>query len=73
MASKRKAAVETAEVDSAKRGRSARFTGKTIVVTGAGGNFGRAGALFFAAEGANVVGVDLASGPLEETRSLVAS
>lgn len=50
---------------------SGRFTGKTIVITGAGGNFGRAGAEFFASEGCNIVAVDAAAAPLEETRKLV--
>jgi NAD(P)-dependent dehydrogenase (short-subunit alcohol dehydrogenase family) len=35
-----------------------RFAGRTIIITGAGGNFGRAGTLYFAREGANVVAMD---------------
>ena len=31
------------------------FDGAVMIVSGAGGNFGRAGALRFAAEGANLV------------------
>ena len=33
---------------------------EAIVITGAGGNFGRAGAEFFASEGCNIVAVDAA-------------
>ena len=43
---------------------AADYTGKTVIVTGAGGNFGKAGALFFAAQGANVVMVDINPDPL---------
>ena len=35
------------------------FVGKTIVITGAGGGIGRATALIFAREGANVVVTDI--------------
>ena len=35
------------------------FTGKTIVITGAGSGIGRATALIFAREGANVVCADI--------------
>jgi len=42
-------------------------------VTGAGGNFGQAGAVFFAKCGANVVMVDLIEGALKETETEVAA
>ncbi len=48
-----------------------RFTGKTCIVTGSGGSIGRATALRFAAEGANVVGCDIAAASAEETVRLV--
>ena len=37
----------------------ARFTGNVIVVTGGGGDFGKAGATLFKREGANVVLLEL--------------
>jgi NAD(P)-dependent dehydrogenase (short-subunit alcohol dehydrogenase family) len=48
-----------------------RLTGKTCVVTGSGGSIGRATALRLAAEGANVVGCDIAAESAEETVRLV--
>lgn len=46
-----------------------RLAGKTCIVTGSGGSIGRATALRFAAEGANVVGCDVAEpGALETVR-----
>jgi NAD(P)-dependent dehydrogenase (short-subunit alcohol dehydrogenase family) len=42
------------------------FEGKTIIITGAGGNFGREGCLFFAEKGANVAAFDV-NLTLEET------
>lgn len=50
---------------------SHRLKGKTCIITGAGGSIGRATALRFAAEGANVVGTDLAAAGAEETARLV--
>jgi NAD(P)-dependent dehydrogenase (short-subunit alcohol dehydrogenase family) len=44
-----------------------RLAGKTCIVTGSGGSIGRATALRFAAEGANVVGCDIAAPGAEET------
>jgi NAD(P)-dependent dehydrogenase (short-subunit alcohol dehydrogenase family) len=44
-----------------------RFEGKTIVVTGAGGNFGREGCLYFAQRGAKVAAMDNNLSTLEET------
>ena len=48
-----------------------RFEGKTCIVTGSGGSIGRAAALRFAAEGANVVGCDVVAAGAEETVRLV--
>ncbi|WP_206503310.1 SDR family NAD(P)-dependent oxidoreductase [Streptomyces chrestomyceticus] len=50
---------------------TARFTGKTVLVTGGGTGIGRAVALAFAGEGANVVVAGRTEGPLEETVALV--
>jgi NAD(P)-dependent dehydrogenase (short-subunit alcohol dehydrogenase family) len=44
-----------------------RMAGKTCIVTGSGGSIGRATALRFVAEGANVVGCDIAAAGAEET------
>jgi NAD(P)-dependent dehydrogenase (short-subunit alcohol dehydrogenase family) len=46
-----------------------RFKGRTVLVTGAAGGIGRASAVAFAAEGANLVVVDLKD-PLRETAEL---
>jgi NAD(P)-dependent dehydrogenase (short-subunit alcohol dehydrogenase family) len=48
-----------------------RLEGKVCVVTGTGGSMGRATALTFAREGAQVVGCDVAVEPAEETVALV--
>jgi NAD(P)-dependent dehydrogenase (short-subunit alcohol dehydrogenase family) len=48
-----------------------RFAGKTCIVTGSGGSIGRAAALRFASEGANVVGCDISIDGSEETVRLV--
>lgn len=47
------------------------FEGKTIIVTGAGGNFGREGCLYFAEKGANVAAFDVNMTTLEETSAMV--
>lgn len=44
-----------------------RFAGKTVVITGAGGNFGREGCIFFAKEGAKVAALDKNTTALAET------
>lgn len=48
-----------------------RLAGKTCIITGSGGSIGRATALRFAAEGANVVGCDVAEAGAVETVRLV--
>jgi NAD(P)-dependent dehydrogenase (short-subunit alcohol dehydrogenase family) len=45
--------------------------GKSALVTGGGGGIGRAAALAFAREGANVVVADLVSEAAEETVAIV--
>ena len=44
-----------------------RFAGKTVIITGAGGNFGRAGCVFFAKLGANIAAMDNNDAALQET------
>ena len=48
-----------------------RFRGKTIIITGAGGNFGREGCLYFARRGANIAALDLNLNALDETLTQV--
>lgn len=48
-----------------------RFRDKVIVITGAGGNFGRSGCLFFALRGAKVAAVDKNVDSLQETVTFV--
>ncbi|WP_329439760.1 glucose 1-dehydrogenase [Streptomyces sp. NBC_01426] len=50
---------------------STRFTGKTVLVTGAGSGIGRTVALAFAAEGAAVVAAGRTAASLEETVALI--
>lgn len=46
-----------------------RFHNKTIIITGAGGNFGRSGCLFFLRRGARIAALDLDEHSLNETIS----
>ena len=48
-----------------------RFTGKIVLITGAGGGIGRAAAVRFASEGARVALVDVAAGNLRESVAAV--
>eukprot|EP00980_Cylindrotheca_fusiformis_P028563 scaffold22611_cov153-Cylindrotheca_fusiformis.AAC.3 len=54
-----------------KQNRIMNFEGKTVIITGAGGNFGRAGCLYFAERGANVAAFDVNMTSLEETATAV--
>lgn len=49
-----------------------RFSDKVIVITGAGGNFGRTGCLYFALRGAKVAALDKNAESLQETVAFVA-
>lgn len=51
----------------------ARFTGKTVIITGAGSGLGQATALRLAQEDSNLVLVDMSAEGLEETRKQVES
>jgi NAD(P)-dependent dehydrogenase (short-subunit alcohol dehydrogenase family) len=46
---------------------SARFAGKTIVITGAGGLLGREGCIFFCKRGARIAAMDQDAAALKET------
>lgn len=48
-----------------------RLAGKSAIITGAGSGIGRASALIFAREGANVVAVDRVEGAVDETAEMV--
>jgi NAD(P)-dependent dehydrogenase (short-subunit alcohol dehydrogenase family) len=49
-----------------------RFEGKTIVITGAGGQFGRAGCLYFCQRGARVAALDTSTDGLQATYDALA-
>jgi len=49
------------------------FSGAVVVITGAGGNFGRAGAIYFKKRGASVVLMDVVPKPLQETEQELAA
>lgn len=51
---------------------SGRFSGAVVIVTGAGGDFGRRGALRFKSEGAHVVLLDAQEIPLKTTEEALA-
>eukprot|EP00979_Chaetoceros_neogracilis_P004477 scaffold787_cov285-Chaetoceros_neogracile.AAC.41 len=50
-----------------------RFKAKHIIITGAGGNFGREGCIFFSLRGAKVTALDLNKDALIETEAIVKS
>src|SRR4030095_8817454 len=50
---------------------AARFSGKIVLITGAGGGIGRAAAVRFASEGARVVLVDVAAASLRQSVAAV--
>jgi NAD(P)-dependent dehydrogenase (short-subunit alcohol dehydrogenase family) len=50
---------------------SSRFHGKTIVITGAGGSFGREGCLYFAQRGAKIAALDKNKAALDETAAYI--
>ena len=52
---------------SSAEGVGGEFAGKTIIVTGAGGEFGRKGCYYFAERGANVIATDVMAKPLAQT------
>lgn len=49
----------------------ARLAGKSVIITGAGSGIGRASAIIFAREGANVVAVDRVEAAVDETADMV--
>eukprot|EP01062_Namystynia_karyoxenos_P058517 TRINITY_DN50044_c0_g1_i1.p1 TRINITY_DN50044_c0_g1~~TRINITY_DN50044_c0_g1_i1.p1 ORF type:complete len:320 (+),score=85.55 TRINITY_DN50044_c0_g1_i1:83-961(+) len=53
--------------------RQGRFSGAVVVITGGGGNFGRAGGEYFKREGAHVVLLDLVEKPLRESEAALAA
>lgn len=50
-----------------------RFRGKHIIITGAGGNFGREGCIYFGLRGAKISALDLNKETLLETEALLRS
>lgn len=48
-----------------------RFRGKHIVITGAGGNFGREGCIYFGKRGAKITALDVNKNALDETKAIV--
>lgn len=50
---------------------SCYFTGKVIVITGAGGQLGREGCLYFLSRGAKVAALDVSRAALDETRDAI--
>jgi NADP-dependent 3-hydroxy acid dehydrogenase YdfG len=50
---------------------ASRFLGQVIVITGAGGNFGREGCLFFSQCGAKVAALEVDANALKETKEYV--
>jgi len=62
-----------AEAEPAAGGLQQRFEGKTVLITGAGGELGREGAVYFATHGANVIALDLGAAALGQTLAAVRS
>jgi NAD(P)-dependent dehydrogenase (short-subunit alcohol dehydrogenase family) len=62
--------MSTADYSSTKK---LKFQGQTIIITGAGGNFGRDGCLYFAEQGAKIAALDNNAQSLEETVQYVNS
>lgn len=59
--------VSPSGMEDASANGDARFRGKTIVITGAGGQLGRAGCIYFAARGASIAALDKNEAGLRET------
>jgi len=61
----------TTTIAAPAEGRPLPLAGKTILITGAGGQFGREGCVYFAARGAGVIALDVSEGALSATGAAV--